>query len=204
METMIKSIPGYRVNEYLLVLTPHEDLRRRIKKTTEEFYEKYKSENVINNNPQIVLARFTQHAMMEERIVNRLKIIAMAQTPFKVELKDFGSFPAHTIYINILSKPAVQSMVRQLRAEAQKLMKLNEENKPYFVMEPHITVARKLKPWQYEKGWLEYSHKNFSGRFIADNFSLLRRPEGELRYQIMQRFDFQNMPVSTRQGELFA
>jgi hypothetical protein len=83
-------------------------------------------------------------------------------------------------------------------------MKLNEENKPYFIMEPHITIARKLLPWQYEKGWLEYTNKNFKARFIADGMLLLSRPVGEMKYRIVQRFDFENLPVSTKQGELFS
>jgi 2'-5' RNA ligase len=70
-------------------------------------------------------------------------------------------------------------------------------------MEPHVTVARKLQPWQYEKGWLEYSNKSFTGRFIADAMLLLKRPVGEMRYQIVQRFGFQNLPVTTTQGSLF-
>jgi hypothetical protein len=60
-----------------------------------------------------------------------------------------------------------------------------------------------LKPWQYEKGWLEYSNKNFTGRFIADAMLLLRRPVGEMKYKTVRRFDFQNLPVATKQGELF-
>jgi hypothetical protein len=82
-------------------------------------------------------------------------------------------------------------------------MKLNDDNKPHFIMEPHVTIARRLLPWQYEKGWLEYSHKHFTGRFIADAMLLLKRPVGELKYEIAQRFEFQNLPVNTTQGELF-
>ena len=82
-------------------------------------------------------------------------------------------------------------------------MKLNEENKPHFMLEPHITIGRKLKPWQYEKGWLEYSHKHFTGRFIADGMLLLKRPSGTHKYQVVQRFEFQNLPVTIKQGELF-
>ena len=70
-------------------------------------------------------------------------------------------------------------------------------------MEPYIAVARKLQPWQYEKGWLEYSHKSFTGRFIGDAMLLLKRPVGEMKYQIIRRFEFQNLPVTTKQGELF-
>jgi len=64
-------------------------------------------------------------------------------------------------------------------------------------------VARKLLPWQYEKGWLEYSHRHFTGRFIADSMLLLKRRMGERAYQIVQRLEFMNLPVSTKQGELF-
>lgn len=72
-------------------------------------------------------------------------------------------------------------------------------------MEPHISVARKLAPWQYEKGWLEYSHRHFTGRFIADGMLLLKRPVGEKNYQIVKRFEFQNLLIATtKQGELFS
>ncbi|HEX5654987.1 MAG TPA: hypothetical protein VFX58_18050, partial [Chitinophagaceae bacterium] len=59
------------------------------------------------------------------------------------------------------------------------------------------------QPWQYEKAWLEYSHKHFTGRFIADSMILLKRPEGEMKYSTVRRFQFENLPVTTRQGELF-
>jgi hypothetical protein len=55
----------------------------------------------------------------------------------------------------------------------------------------------------YEKGWLTYSHKHFTGRFIADAMLLLKRYEGEQAWQIVQRLEFQNLPVGIKQGELF-
>jgi 2'-5' RNA ligase len=196
-------MPGYKLNEYLLVLSPHEELWKKITKVKEQFSEKYHTEYGRWGSPQITLVKFIQHEMIEERLVNRLAVTAMGFTPFKVELRDFGSLPSHTIYINVVSKLPVQNLVKEVRSQAQRLMKLNEENKPLFILEPYITVAGKLKPWQYEKGWLEYSQKNFTGRFIADEMLLLKRPVGEVRYKTVRRFSFQNLPVSTRQGELF-
>ena len=203
MKTIINTIPGYRVYEYLVVLNPHKELWEKIMKVKEEFAEEYKSDYARWGKPQVPLVNFVQYGLMEDRIVNRLNTIAMGQYPFKVELKDFGSFPSHTIYINVATKVPVQDLIKTIRAETQRLMKLNEDNKPHFIMEPHITTARKLQPWQYEKGWLEYSNKNFTGRFIADGMLLLRRPVGEMKYQIVKRFEFQNLPVVTKQGELF-
>ena len=196
-------LPGYKVNEYLLVLSPHEELWNKIQKVKEEFAVEYKSDHARWGKPHLPLANFVQYEMMQERLVNRLRIVAMGATPFKVELRDFGSFPTHTIYINVVTKVPVQKLVKSIKHESNRLMTLNKDNKPYLPEEPHITIARKLLSWQYEKGWLEYSNKNFTGRFIADNMVLLRRPVGEIKYQVIRKFEFQNMPVMTKQGELF-
>ena len=203
MKDLSNTIPGYRVYEYLLVLNPHEELRNKITAVKAEFYNTYQAETAKWGKPHLTLVNFLQYGLMEDRIVNRLKMIAMGYHPVKIELKDYGSFPSHTIYINVTSKVPVQNLVKQIRAEAQRLMKLNEDNKPHFIMEPHMTIARRLLPWQYEKGWLEYSHKHFTGKFIADSMLLLKRPVFELKYEIVQRFEFQNLPVNTTQGELF-
>jgi 2'-5' RNA ligase len=209
------TMPGYRVYEYLVVLDPHEELRGRISQVKKDFFEAYKASASIGGKPHVTLVNFLQYELMEERLVNRLKTIAMGYYPMKVELKDYGSFPSHTIYINVTSKLPIQNLVKEIRTQAQRLMKLNDDNKPHFIMEPYIPIARKLVPWQYEKGWLEYSNKHFSGRFIADGMLLLKRPvaesggylpdggQGRMKYQIVEKFQFQNLPVVTKQGDLF-
>jgi len=197
------TMPGYGVFEYMLVVYPHAELGNRVMQVKKEFQEAFQVESGMGGKPNMGLVNFIQYEMMEERLINRLRTVAMGYPPFKVELKDFGSFPAHTIYINVTTKVPVQNLTKTIRAETQRLMKLNDDNKPYFIMEPHLTIARKLQPWQYEKGWLEYSTKNFTGRFIADGMLLLKRPVGEVKYQIVKRFEFQNLPVVTKQGELF-
>ena len=191
-------MPGYSIYEYILVLHPHEELWNKINKVKDEFAEKYKTDVIRWGKPYITLVNFLQHEMMQARIEKKKKTIAMGFPPIKIELKDYGSFPSHTIYINITSKLPVQSLVKQIRKETQRLMKLNDDNKP------HLTIARKLQPWQYEQGWLEFSHRQFTGRFIASDMLLLRRPLDDKKYEIIQRFEFENMPVHTKQGELFS
>lgn len=196
-------LPGYKIYEYQLVLSPHEDLQNRIRELRKAFADAYQVETFLRSRPNILLVSFVQYQMMEERITNHLQTIAMGCQPVKITLKDYGSFPSHTVYIAVTSKINIQHLVKQIRTEVQRLLKLNDDNKPHFIMEPHITVAQKLKPWQYEKGWLEYSHKHFTGSFIADAMLLLKRPVGEVKYEIARRFDFQNLPIATKQGALF-
>src|SRR5580698_5436487 len=166
-------------NEYLLILNPHEELRNKIQQVKKEFYDTYQAPSALGGKPQVTLVRFTQLALMEERIVQRLRTIAMGFCPFKIELKDFGSFPSHTIFIQVTSKLPIRGLLTEVR-DIQRLMKLDKDNKPHFIDEPHIPVARKLLPWQYEKGWQEYSQKSFTGRFIADGMLLLKRRQGDI------------------------
>ena len=196
-------LPGYKINEYLLVLSPHEALRNNIMQVKQHFSDTYKNATALYSKPHITLVNFVQYQLTEARLINRLQAVAMGCLPIKIEMKDYGSFPSHTIYINITSKVPIQSLIKNIRTETQQLMKLNADNKPHFIMEPHLTIARKLQPEQYEKGWLEYSHLDFTGRFIADAMLLLKRPLNEMKYEIVQRFEFQNLPVSTKQGDLF-
>lgn len=203
MKPNIHTIPGYRLNEYMIVISPHDELWQKILELKKEFAENYKAPTAVWGKPHLTLVKFQQIEMMEERIVNRLKTISMGYHPFKVELKDFGSYPSHTIYINVTSKLPITNLVKEIKS-AQQLMKIDKEHKPHFLDEPHFAIARKLVPWQYEKAWLEYSQRQFTGRFISDGMLLLKRREGDKGYQIVQRFDFLNLPVTTKQGELFA
>ena len=91
-------MPGYKLNEYLLVLNPHEYLRNKIMNIKKEFYERYKAPAAIYGKPHITLANFIQYEIVEEKIKNKLHLIAMEYKPTKIELKDYGSFPAHSMY----------------------------------------------------------------------------------------------------------
>lgn len=203
MKIIENALPGYKVCDYMLVLNPHEELRDRITEVREQFNKDYKVKSS-PSKPNLLLCSFTQLAMMEERIIRNMGQIAMAYPPFKIELRDFGSFPSHTIYVKVTSKVPIQALVRKIRSEAQALMKFNDDHKPYFSSEPHFTLGLKLKPWQYEKAWLEYSNKHLTGRFIAGEMLLLKREhEGDKSWQVAKHFKFENLPIETKQGELF-
>ena len=203
MDTIIKGLPGYRINEYLVVLNPHEELKNKIRKIQQEFGETYQV-NSFGMKPNIPLVKFTQYEMMEERILSKLKTVALSFYPFKVELKDYGTFPSHTIFINVTGAAPVTSLVKQIRKEAGRLLKFNEDNKPHFFTDPIIPIGRKLSRWQFEKASMEYHHRFFTGKFIADSMLFLKRPQGQNNYQVVERMEFQNLAIPVvQQGELF-
>ena len=204
MELNNFTIGQYKVNEYIIVLKPHDELVNKIKAVRDEFAEKFQTVSAHYLKPHLALVNFFALEMTEEKIINRLASISMGLIPVRIELKDYGSYPSHSIFINVTSKISLLSVVGQLKT-AQSLMKLSKDNKPHFFEDPHILIARKLKQWQYEQGWLEFSHRHFTGRFIADSFLLLKRKANTNNaFQIVKRFEFLNLPVSTFQGKLFS
>lgn len=196
-------MPGYRRFEYLIVLNPHRELSDKIAEIRKDFYKEYRLPGVPSSKANLALVKFEQLEMVESRIINKLHTIAMGYPAFKVELKNFGSFPSHTIYLAVTLKVPIQNLVKTIRTEAQKLMRHDPDKPPHFMLEPHFTIGMKLRPWQYEKAWLAYSNKHFTGKFIANEMILLKRPERERNWREVSRFSFENLPVVTRQGELF-
>jgi 2'-5' RNA ligase len=202
MQKQMTSIPGYGIFEYLLVMRPHEELQQQLLAIKKEFAGVYKAPAALHTYPNIALVNFYAYQMTQERIVNRIGNVALGINPFKVELNGFGAFPSHTIYTSVSTRTPIQELVRELKG-ATSLLTLNKEHKPHFIENPHFTICHKLKPWQFEKAWLAYSHRSFSGRFIADHLLLLRRPASDTRYESIMRFEFQSLAVTTKQGSLF-
>jgi len=187
---MLNSIslhPEYPVGEYLVVIQPSDDLCKKINTIKQTFAEKYEIPVYSYSNPNITLVRFSQYEMMEDRIIRSLRSLVAVNLSFKIELADFGSLPTHTIFIKVLNTPHLAHLVKELK-QVQKLIKPDKDHKPHFITEPYITIAASLLPWQYEKGWLEYSHVSFTGKFIAEQVLLLKRNRGGKKYQVVEKF----------------
>ena len=195
-------LSSYATAQYLLVIEPHEALCNEIKQLKKYFADSYDCPAAATGKPNLTLVRFEQYEMIEQRIVHRLQLMVTAQASFMVELHDFGSFPTHSIFVNVTTQTQIVELIKSFRP-LQHLLKIDKERKPHFITEPFITIARKLLPWQYEKGWLEFSHTHFSGRFVVDHVLLLRKREGEKRYETVKKFRMMNVKESVRQGGLF-
>ena len=197
----LKAIPGYRQIEYIIILNPHDSLQQKITNIRHYVHAHYATPAPLYGRPNIRLAKFFSWEMTEEKLISHLKKIAMAMPPFKVALKDYGSYPSHTLFINAASKISLQMAVKELRSVTG-LIK-SPHQKPHFISEFYIPIAVKLTPGQYEKAWLEFSNRQFTGGFIADSMLLLKKREGERNYEIAARLELMNLPVSVKQGALF-
>ena len=198
----IKQIPGYNYNEYKIVLRPNEDLASKIAEIKKTFSEQYKTSFSNNFSIDIPLVNFVQLEMKEKQVLNNLQTIAEHYRPFKVNLKNFGSMPTHSIFINIESKQQVLNLVKELKS-TQRWMRLDKENKAHFINNPFITIASKLLPWQFEKGWLEYKNHYFTGSFMAEEMLLMKRKIGTFKFHVVKQFKFNDIEKYASQTELF-
>ncbi len=196
-------LPGTTIAEYKLVICPHEDLSKKLQFIQSSFAERFALTNQLPGRPQLLICRFKQMEAFEPKIVQRLQQAAGGHSPFKAEIRDFGSSPSHTIYANVVSPVSIKALVTTIKTQAQSLMKLDADNKPYFISESHFIIASKLKPWQYEKGWLEMQHEAFSAGFIVNEILLMKRKEGETKYQLLRKFSLLRTKEQTSQGQLF-
>ena len=195
-------LSNYATADYLLVVEPNAAFRDEIAGLKKRFAEAYDCAAAVVGKPNITLARFEQYEMIEQKIVHRLELIARAHPSFLVEVNGFESYPTHSIFLNVTTTSQLVELVKSLRP-IQHLLKIDKDRKPHFITEPHISIARKLLPWQYEKGWLEMSNTHFSGKFMVDHVSLLRKRDGEKKYETIKRFELLNVKEIITQGELF-
>lgn len=175
------------VSEYLLILQPHEDLYNKILDLKRSFADTYDCPMAAFLKPHLTLVKFMQFEMHEARIIQKFEQVMATNTPCKIDLEGFGGFPSHTIFINVKTKKPIVRLVKELRP-IQPLLKFDQEHKPHFITEPHITIARRLQPWQYEKSWLEYSNTPFAASFMATNAILLKRKVGNKSYAVAASF----------------
>lgn len=192
----------YPVNQYLVILEPHASLCSEIKALKDAFGKKFECPESVTGRPNLTVLQFQQYEMLEKRIIHRMQLVADSQAEFMTELEGFGSLPTHSIFISVSSQARVAALVKAFRP-MQADLTIDKERKPHFIANPHIGFARKLLPWQYEKGWLEMSNTHFTGRFMCTRFVLLRKREGEEQFRTAATFIMHGRKEIITQGALF-
>lgn len=193
---------AHPLNEYIIVVQPHADLCNTINALKQQFAATYQLPAVKFSKPNITLVHFKQYETMERKIVHRLQNIAAIQAPFVIQLSNFGSFPTHTIYIGVATPQPIVQLGNAIKS-IQLLLKPNSAHKPHFITEPHMMVARKLQPWQYEQGWMQYSQMTFKAQFVANEMVLLKRAADSKVFVLAAKFGLLNQNTVMHQASLF-
>jgi 2'-5' RNA ligase len=205
MATKTPMMPLYPSSEYMLVLSPDEHLQERIgkiKQTIIQTVSEKTGTRPAGGKSNILLARWQAWDMQEDRLLRHLQVLSMEQYPFQVHLENFNGFPSHTIYIPVTSREPILRLIARVRQHKRMMQSAGKD--PYFANEPVMTLARGLTSLQYEQAMSFLEPRHFRASFVADAMLLLKKRAGAQAYQILQRFSFEHLAVTARQGALFA
>jgi 2'-5' RNA ligase len=202
MDNQNPSLPGYRIHEYRLVVDLPEALRERIAHLRARLHERHRVKSPFELKPSLTVLHCHAFEKTEPRLLERLAQLAMAMDPFRVELENFSAYPSHTIYINVPTRSPFQDLVKELK-KLKWLMNI-QGHEPHFIPEPHLILAQHLKPMPFIGMWMECEHSEFSGRFIADRLTLLRRTSESGRWEEVRVLELLQLASAVKQGELFA
>ena len=109
--------------------------------------------------------------------------------PFKITLKDYGSFKPRVIFINLLSSPPLKDLQETWFEAVQAKMPIVLEKYPDRPFHPHLTLAHKdvTRP-QFEQIWRFYETKKYDAIFPVNEFCILMHNEEgwvvERRYKL--------------------
>lgn len=199
----LASLPGYQVNEYQLVMAIPDAVKEKIRRVRTVFSAQFAVGTGSGAAVMLPLLKFRQRMVLEERVRISLQQIVSGWKPVQVNLQDYGSLPTHSIFIPVSSRQVWQPMIRDLKTISS-LLRPDKEQQPFFVAEPVINLGTRLPPGVFEKAWKQYSHKQFTAQFRAEACLLLKRKNGETHWQILQRFEWRNLPIGVQQASLFA
>lgn len=203
MDTAHRHYFGLHLYEYLLIIEPCGIVQKQLWAFKRYFLNRHRYPNAIVSKGHITLMRFLHYNSYEKHIIQELQRLAATTAPFNVELRGFGSF-GHTLFVNIESVAPILQLVSSHRHVLRPLVSRIKGHPAHFVTKPHITIARKLTPYQNEIIWPIWNRTEYSGEFLARNMTLLKRRVGTYKYSTVRKFDFLNVPPAFTQGKLFA
>jgi 2'-5' RNA ligase len=189
------------IGEFLLIIPPDEKVNAEVFSIKKEFDLNYGCSYSANLTPHITLTNFLQFEMMENRIIQQLERFSKSIRPFNIDLKGFGGFPTHSIYVNILRKKPIVEIVKGIRSNFASILNFDEKYKPKFITQPHLTIARGMTTAQYDMAFTEWRDEQFDSGFYADNMTLLKRLPGS-NYQTVKKFSFAGQDFRGLQLEL--
>jgi len=116
----------------------------------------------------------TDHHTIQQYIP-RLKSLFASFSAFECQIRNFGTFPKHTIFAAIENPRPFKKIRQELYLQRKHSNLLDRWAIPSQHIHPHVTVAyRDLTQENYDAGWAKYSQLQFSAEFKIDHVHLLQ------------------------------
>lgn len=109
-----------------------------------------------------------------QMVSESLRLFALQQAPFPIDLDGFGSFEPRVIYIRVKTNPQLKKLHRELTtflASTHSIAKDTYKNRGF---EAHMTVAfRDLSKRAFYDAWPHFRDRAFTASWTSKSLSLL-------------------------------
>ena len=196
------AVPSLAVNKYMVIVKPSEQVQDRIKRIQNRWIEENHLRPEQLQAGYLLLSRFNMYAAQEDRLLRRLHYAAMECAPYRISLDGFFGLPDHSAGLKIANPTPVKHINQFIQHQLSGLKFPTE--RPYYNHYPAIGLASRLEPNQYRDIWKKIEHRHFVAAFIADHFLVLRKAPQAKKWNLLGRFTYENLPIQSKQGVLFA
>ena len=171
---LIWEVPDQEQYEYILVAHPDEEVHAKIMAEKQAFYEEYKEKIAIRTQPHVTVANFLAKEAMEDTIIRWMERIFSKYERFTVTLNNYSGFPPHTIYLRVQNAEPFQQLANELKVVNTYVSSCSCPPMN-IVLNPYVSIARKLAPEIYFKALTQYAQKSFHESFLVNELLLLKR-----------------------------
>lgn len=200
--TSFQSLTAQAEQQYMVLIRPSQAVEQKIRRLKSSLRNEFDLLPQQLQGGYLLLARFSQIPMLEQKMMDRLRLIAMEAQPFRAILKDYFWVPDHTMGIQVANPAGMHLLLSNFKRESRLFRTAN--SKPYFNQYPAISLASRLQPNQYNALSKKYRYRHFSAAFMAEGMTVIRKSKLTGQWLVIEEMNFQNMPVFSRQGVLFS
>ena len=163
------------LQRFFIALVPPPEIQASVNEIKRHFEERYGSRKAFNSPPHITLqAPFEWSGDRSLDDLSRgLGALAKGQQGVAIALRNYGAFPPHVIYLDVVKSPGLMELQQELAAFMDSSFSLVDRRYPTFC--PHMTVAfRDLTKTAFYQAWPEFDQKVIKFDFMAMDLVLLR------------------------------
>lgn len=187
----VRLFPDTTLCEYELVACPDEALNLRIIEEKVFFYRQFDYGHAVRTQTHITIANFKAKEVMEATLVRWIQNICRLHSCFPVQLNNFNGFPTGMICIRVQDPNPFGQLAASLKM-IDGFIQSNDCPPLQLVTRPHLTIARNLPGYIYEKAIKEYAGRCFTESFMVQKLALLKREVEFDKCELVNTFTLMN------------
>ncbi|MEA5465151.1 2'-5' RNA ligase family protein [Leptothoe sp. PORK10 BA2] len=175
------------LQRFFIALVPPPEIQASVNEIKRYFDQCYGSRQALNSPPHITLqAPFEWSNERDLRsLTEGLRGFAAGQAGMEISLRNYGVFPPHVIYIDVVQSPGLMGLQKDLAMFMENSYGFVDRRHANFC--PHMTVAfRDLTKAAFDQAWPEFQQKTITFDFMAMELTLLCH--NDRHWQISQRY----------------